>query len=324
MSKSAARCQHALRCRAFVIAGLLGLVGTGAGADPAVETLSFTNGLIATVYSAEYLRQHVVQVDGGPAIRLDDGRLIPVVMDVADPSIPNKGDGAFHPFSSAAVAIALRAVEHPSIPMSIRVYLLPYPRQGLLTSSTTGLELFLSPHVLEIDPSTAAYIVAHELGHVFHNRFMPENGAEWNEYRQIRGITDSLRFSESSSHAFRPKEIFAESFFVRVSGGVVAHALRGDARRIAVTGVPNPFNPRTELRISVPAELARQNLHVRIRVYSVTGALVRDLYDGRAGGDFSVSWDGTDGRGNRVASATYYAAVETPGSKETVKLVLLE
>ena len=54
----------------------------------------------------------------------------------------------------------------------------------VLVSSTSGAELFLSPHVLDIDPSVAAYIIAHELGHAFHNRFMPDGSPAWDEYRR--------------------------------------------------------------------------------------------------------------------------------------------
>ncbi|HEU4930086.1 MAG TPA: FlgD immunoglobulin-like domain containing protein, partial [Candidatus Krumholzibacteria bacterium] len=94
--------------------------------------------------------------------------------------------------------------------------------------------------------------------------------------------------------------------------------------RIIATSYPNPFNPETEVHVSLPQQMAQEGARVSLRVYSVTGALVRDLYDGRATGDFVVRWDGKDNRGNRVASATYYAAVIAAGKKETLKLVLLK
>jgi hypothetical protein len=339
------------RRRAFALACLLGLAGARAFADPTVETLALANGLTATIYPADYLRERVDTEGVEPVLRLDDGRLIPVIVDINDPSIHNKGDGSFHPFSTAEATATLRAIEHGSMRMWVRVYLLPYPRRSLLVSSTSGLELFLSPQVLEIDPSIAAYIVAHELGHAFHNRFMFDRPAAWNEYRRIRAITDSSKFSETASHAYRPQEILAEDFRVlfggeaaRFEGRVenpelanpetvaglesffvrVARDTFTDAPRIVATSHPNPFNPQTEIRVSMPADLAARGPRVRVRVYSVTGALVRDLYDGPVTGDFAARWDGTDNRGTRVASATYYAAIEAGGSRETIKLVLLE
>jgi hypothetical protein len=44
----------------------------------------------------------------------------------------------------------------------------------------------------------------------------------WNEYRRIRGITDESRFNELASHAYRPREIFAEDFRV-LFGGAAAY-----------------------------------------------------------------------------------------------------
>lgn len=321
-------------------------------AQAGIEQIALANGLSATVYSSDYLRDRVVVSGPDAAIQLDDERLIPVITDIADPSIVNKGDGAFHPFSIDDVLATLRALDHRSVRMSIRVYLLPYPRRALLVSSTSGFELFLSPHVLDIDPAVAAYIVAHELGHAFHNRFMPDGSVAWEEYRRIRGITDTARFHNLASHAYRPKEILAEDFRVLFGGnaayfgGLVENpellrpesvaGLESFLLRVAretvvsrtpvivATSYPNPFNPATEMRVSLPTELTEGNQRVSVRVYSVTGALVRDLYDGRASGDFVVRWDGTDNRGSRVASATYYAAVIAGSSKETVKLVLLK
>ncbi len=330
---------------------LAGLAWTPAFASSGIEEVTFANGLSATVYSADYLRDRVELSGLDARIRLDDERLIPVITDIADPSIVNKGDGSFHPFAIESVVATLRALDHRSTRMTIRVYLLPYPRRTLLVSSTSGAELFLSPHVLSIDPQVAAYIVAHELGHAFHNRYLPDGSPAWEEYRRIRGITDTSRFHDLASHAYRPKEILAEdfrvlfggqaayfggmienpelmrpesvagleSFFVRVASEPVSRA-----PRIVATSYPNPFNPVTEVRVSLPSEVVERSDRVVVRVYSVTGALVRDLYDGRATGDFAVRWDGTDNRGSRVASATYYAAVIAGGAKETVKLVLLK
>jgi flagellar hook assembly protein FlgD len=63
---------------------------------------------------------------------------------------------------------------------------------------------------------------------------------------------------------------------------------------------------------------------VSVRVYSVTGALVRELYDGVAAGDFAVRWDGRDNRGAQVASGTYYAQIRTEAERQTLKLVMLK
>lgn len=339
-------------CLAKALAALLVAVFAAhpARASTTPTTLGLPNGITATIYPAGYLNDRITTTQGFPAIELEDGRSIPLTTDINDPTIYNKGDGTFHPFSSEQVESALRAIHHPGLSLAVRVYLLPFPRRNLLVSSTSGNEVFLSPHVLAIDPSVAAYIVSHELGHAFHNRFLPDGSAPWTEYRAIRGISDPVRFSESSVHAYRPKEIFAEDFRVLFGGPLaefdghvenpelgspefvrglesfyvrVAQRVTRDARVIA-SSYPNPFNPETEIRIALPAEYSDRAVPVSVRVYSVTGALVRDLHSGSASGDFVVSWDGRDGSGNRVASATYYASIQVGEVRETLKLVLLK
>jgi hypothetical protein len=305
-----------------------------------------------TIYDAAYLAARLTTLNGDPAIRLDDGRLVPVITDIQDPSIWNKGDGSFHPFSTGLAMSALRAIDHPSLDFSVRVYLLPYPRRNVLVSSTSGSDVFLSPHVLDIEPTVGAYIATHEVGHAFHNRFMPDGSSAWTEYRALRGIADPTRFSDTASHAYRPKEILAEDFRVlfggpdaRMDGHVenveiampetvaglerfLAQVARTTAASrtpvIAATSYPNPFNPETEIRVTVPPELADGDERVSVRIYSVTGALVKDLYRGHATGDFVVRWDGTDRAGSAVASATYYAAVQVGDARETVRLLLLK
>jgi hypothetical protein len=332
------------------VAAFLAALAVPVFAPAAPTTLTLANGLSATILPPDYLSGRITVSPDGPAIELDDGRLLPVTTDINDPSIYNKGDGSFHPFSHDQVERALRAVHHPGMQLAVRVYLLPFPRRNLLVSSTSGTEIFLSPHVLDIDPAVGEYIVSHELGHAFHNRFMPDGSEQWTRYRELRGITDPLRFSETAAHAYRPKEIFAEDFRVLFGGPLAAfggqlenpelvspHAVGGlekfyvavasavtRGRGIVATSYPNPFNPETEIRIAVPAELADGGARVSVRVYAVTGALVRDLHAGSVSGDFMVRWDGRDQSGNRVASNTYYAAIEVGAERQTLKLVLLK
>ncbi len=56
--------------------------------------------------------------------------------------------------------------------------------------------------------------------HAFHNVFLSEDdeSEEWDAYRHLRGIVDTLKFSASSPPAYRPKEIFAEDFRVLFGG----------------------------------------------------------------------------------------------------------
>jgi hypothetical protein len=82
---------------------------------------------------------------------------------------------------------------------------------------------------------------------------------------------------------------------------------------------PNPFGPSAEIRYDVPAPGG----HVEVKLFDVTGRLVRVLTDGHeAPGRKSLVWDGTDAGGERVASGVYYCIMETPSYRETRKMVL--
>ncbi|HEU4365963.1 MAG TPA: hypothetical protein VFT13_10930, partial [Candidatus Krumholzibacteria bacterium] len=137
--------------RGAVVAAVA-LAAMPAPASAAGSRMTLPNGLSVTVYDSDYLASRLTTLDGDPAILLADGRYLPVITDINDPSIWNKGDGSFHPFTIDAAVRALRELDHPSLNLTLRVYLLPYPRRNVLVSSTSGVDVFLSPHVLEIDP----------------------------------------------------------------------------------------------------------------------------------------------------------------------------
>jgi FlgD Ig-like domain/IPT/TIG domain/Beta-propeller repeat len=83
---------------------------------------------------------------------------------------------------------------------------------------------------------------------------------------------------------------------------------------------PNPFNPRTTIRYSLP----RVTL-VRIVIYDVNGRLVRRLVDGiEPAGERAATWDGRDDRGAFVGSGVYVYALEADGTRFTRKMSLLK
>lgn len=105
-----------------------------------------------------------------------------------------------------------------------------------------------------------------------------------------------------------------------------SEGIRSDASQDAATfklhqNVPNPFNPVTEISFYVPDGGAS----VSLRVYDVSGRLIRTLVDGdRPSGIRTVTWDGTDEAGHPVASGTYFYQVATPSFSETKKMLLLK
>ena len=83
---------------------------------------------------------------------------------------------------------------------------------------------------------------------------------------------------------------------------------------------PNPFNPRTSIRIDLA-----QTGHARIGIYDVSGRLVRLIADEHMiAGRHDFPWDGTDRFGRPVASGVYVYRLEATGIVESKRMVLLK
>ncbi len=107
-----------------------------------------------------------------------------------------------------------------------------------------------------------------------------------------------------------------------VSLTVAAVSAVGDdlPRTVTFTGaVPNPFNPATSIRFSLPRET-----NVSLRVYDVAGRLVRRLVDGPLpAGAHSFRWNGRTDEGRNAASGVYFARLQADGLDEIRGMTLV-
>ncbi len=87
---------------------------------------------------------------------------------------------------------------------------------------------------------------------------------------------------------------------------------------------PNPFNPTTIISFSLPQ--SDNVLHsVSLDVYDLQGRLVQTLASGSMqSGYHQVKWNGTDLRGQSVASGMYLYQLNTGNTIQTKKLLLLK
>lgn len=84
--------------------------------------------------------------------------------------------------------------------------------------------------------------------------------------------------------------------------------------------IPNPFNPTTVIAYDVPSAS-----HVSLRIYDVSGQLVRTLVDEhRPAGHHTVRWDGTTTRGTQAATGVYFYRMTAGSFTSTRKMVLLK
>jgi len=84
---------------------------------------------------------------------------------------------------------------------------------------------------------------------------------------------------------------------------------------------PNPFNPRTTIKYSMPTAG-----HLKLSIYNVRGQLVRTMIDGNrpAGADQTIVWDGTNNQGGGVSSGIYFYEARTGGEVKVRKMALVK
>ena len=81
---------------------------------------------------------------------------------------------------------------------------------------------------------------------------------------------------------------------------------------------PNPFNPNTNIKFSLPYSATTQ-----ISIYNIKGQLVRRLLDlEMTKGEYSLSWDSKDDSGRAVASGLYFIRLQA-GAKHSLRKVIL-
>jgi hypothetical protein len=163
-------------------------------------------------------------------------------------------------------------------------------------------------------------------------------------YRVYRGLTKdftpharNLFATPTQPEWFDDQWQWGQNWWYKVSAVDIhfnesPHAITGRGDVIAISwpqvpdgfalgqNVPNPFNPVTTIWYDVPAGGGA----VTLRVFDVSGRLVRTLVDGQQiPGWKSVVWNGRDDRDRGVSSGVYFYRMDAPGFSSTRKMLLL-
>lgn len=92
------------------------------------------------------------------------------------------------------------------------------------------------------------------------------------------------------------------------------------AAALELKAYPNPFNPRTAIRFSLP-----EADQVTVEVFDLAGHRVRSLHQGYlAAGGHVLEWQGRDDHGQAVASGTFLCRVTAGTTVSSVPLTLLK
>ena len=82
---------------------------------------------------------------------------------------------------------------------------------------------------------------------------------------------------------------------------------------------PNPFNPLTKIKFQI-----RNEQHITIEIFDVTGKLIRKLIDNRMNaGSHELFWDGKNANGKNVNSGIYFYSLRTAKVTLSKKMTLL-
>ncbi len=83
---------------------------------------------------------------------------------------------------------------------------------------------------------------------------------------------------------------------------------------------PNPFNSSTLINYTL-----KEGGLVKLIVYNVSGQQIKVLFSGtQEKGNYTISWDGIDDAGKKVAGGVYFYQLTIKNFKETKKMVIVE
>ena len=134
-----------------------------------------------------------------------------------------------------------------------------------------------------------------------------------------------------NSHDYRNQPIVADhKLYVGSRNGVVV--FENDDTGVAETGIsspetfsleqnfPNPFNPHTTIRYTLPGRS-----RVRVMIFNIQGEQVRTAMQGlQDEGTHHFIWRGEDDSGNPVPAGIYFCRVEAAGMMKTIRIVLMK
>ena len=97
----------------------------------------------------------------------------------------------------------------------------------------------------------------------------------------------------------------------------------GEIPEVLVAGMsvaPNPFNPQTEVRFTLP-----HSAQVNLSIYDVRGRKVTTLISSEmTAGHHAIAWDGRNGKGRPQASGVYLALLEAGPIRLTRRMTLVQ
>ena len=90
----------------------------------------------------------------------------------------------------------------------------------------------------------------------------------------------------------------------------------------SISVYPNPFNPQTNIALSITAQDLEHP--VSVGIYNIKGQLVKTLVDNEVVNNSTFIWDGTDNNGLNTSSGMYFVKMKTVSNITAKKMILLK
>ncbi len=150
-----------------------------------------------------------------------------------------------------------------------------------------------------------------------------DGGVTWESAGILRGAREVLCLLRTSQGDILAGTSADGGIYREPTAGIEIKGRRERTPRAIGMGqnFPNPFNPGTSVRYTVPDAAAGR--HVSISIYDMRGRLVRNLVDCRQpAGQYTVRWNGLDDEGLPAASGGYFCRIEAGGFSSVRKMLL--
>jgi hypothetical protein len=137
----------------------------------------------------------------------------------------------------------------------------------------------------------------------------------------VRALTNVVAEDESQMKLSRALLSTAAAEAVRVKG----MDLPLPSTFVLHQNYPNPFNPTTNIEFSLGGTSDAALQHVTLDIYNILGQHVKTLLDNElVPGNYSVEWDATNSRGERVATGIYLYKLQVDQESKTKKMLFLK
>lgn len=144
------------------------------------------------------------------------------------------------------------------------------------------------------------------------------------------GTTEQIILTAAKVNQTQPSTVLIEAFDLAgnsvVCDPVYMQAAAGIPGEFDLAqNYPNPFNPATTIRFQLPPTGQAANRLVTLKIYDITGRLVKTLLrESLPAGYYTVQWDGTGERGEGVAGGVYLYRLDAGDYVKTRKMLLVK